>query len=42
MPDDSSTKQAQKLLASFSSCFAPVDQPEQTAAKQELLVPADK
>jgi predicted Zn-dependent protease len=40
MPDDSSTKQAQKLLASFSSCVAPVDQPEQIRAKQELLHPA--
>ena len=39
MPDDSGTKQAQKLLASFSSCVAPVDQPEQTEAKKELLVP---
>jgi predicted Zn-dependent protease len=37
MPDDSNTKQAQKLLASFSSCVAPVDQLEQTAAKKELL-----
>jgi predicted Zn-dependent protease len=40
MPDDSNTKQAQKLLASFSSCVAPVDQPEQVKAKQELLHPA--
>jgi predicted Zn-dependent protease len=39
-PGDGSTKTAQKLLASFSSCFAPVDQPEQVQAKQELLGPA--
>jgi predicted Zn-dependent protease len=37
MPADGSTQQAQKLLASFSSCVAPVDQPEQIKAKQELL-----
>ena len=36
MPDDSQTKKAQQLLASFSSCVAPVDQPEQAAAKKEL------
>ncbi len=40
MPDDSGTQTAQKLLASFSSCVAPVDQPEQTRAKAELLKPA--
>ena len=40
MPDDGSTQQAQKLLASFSSCVAPVDQPEQAQAKKELLQPA--
>jgi predicted Zn-dependent protease len=37
MPPDGATQQAQKLLASFSSCVAPVDQPEQAAAKNELL-----
>ncbi len=42
MPDDSKAKQAQKLLASFSSCVAPIDQPEQAAAKQELSKPAAK
>jgi predicted Zn-dependent protease len=41
-PDDSGTKAAQKLLASFSSCVAPVDQPEQAEAKKELLVPDGK
>ena len=40
MPDDSGSQQAKKLLASFSSCVAPVDQPEQAAAKKELLGPA--
>ena len=38
MPDDSQTKKAQQLLASFSSCVAPVDQPEQAAAKKDLDV----
>ena len=38
MPDDSQTKKAQQLLASFSSCVAPVDQPEQAAAKKNLAV----
>ncbi len=38
LPDDSQTKKAQQLLASFSSCVAPVDQPEQAAAKQQLGV----
>ena len=37
-PDDSQTKKAQQLLASFSSCVAPVDQPEQAAAKKDLDV----
>jgi predicted Zn-dependent protease len=40
MPDDSQTKQAQQLLASFSSCVAPVDQPEQVEAKKDLAVTA--
>ncbi len=39
-PDDSQTKKAQQLLASFSSCVAPVDQPEQAAAKKQLNVAA--
>jgi predicted Zn-dependent protease len=38
LPDDSQTKKAQQLLASFSSCVAPVDQPEQAAAKKDLDV----
>ena len=38
LPDDSQTKKAQTLLASFNSCVAPTDQPEQAAAKKELLV----
>jgi predicted Zn-dependent protease len=38
LPDDSQTKKAQQLLASFSSCVAPVDQPEQAAAKRDLNV----
>jgi hypothetical protein len=42
VPDDNSTRQAQILLASFSSGFAPLDQPEQTAAKEELLGSAGK
>ena len=40
MQDDSQTQQAQKLLASFSSCVAPVDQAEQKKAKEELLKPS--
>jgi predicted Zn-dependent protease len=36
-PDDASLKQAQGLLASFSSCVAPADnQPEQVAVRQRL------
>ena len=38
MPDDTQTKQAQTLLASFNSCVAPKDQPEQAAVKQTLPV----
>lgn len=36
MPNDESLAQAQQLLAAFSSCVAPVDQPEQRAIKQEV------
>ena len=38
LPDDSQTKKAQALLASFNSCVAPVDQPEQAAVKKTLQV----
>ena len=39
MPDDTQVAKAQTLLASFNSCFSPKDQPEQSAAKKELLKP---
>jgi predicted Zn-dependent protease len=35
MPNDKSMQQAQELLAAFSSCVAPVDQPEQKAVKEK-------
>ncbi|HEV7299787.1 MAG TPA: M48 family metallopeptidase [Tepidisphaeraceae bacterium] len=37
MPSDNSLEQAQELLAAFSSCVAPVDQPEQVLVKQRAL-----
>lgn len=36
MPDDKSLQQAQTILASFSSCVTPVDQPDQKQARQKL------
>lgn len=37
MPNDQSLAQAQELLAAFSSCVAPVDQPEQAAVKRKVV-----
>jgi predicted Zn-dependent protease len=37
MPNDESLAQAQELLAAFSSCVAPVDQPEQVAVKRKVI-----
>ena len=37
MPNDQTLAQAQELLAAFSSCVAPVDQPEQRAVKERAL-----
>jgi beta-barrel assembly-enhancing protease len=37
MPDDKSMEDAQTLLASFSSCVAPVAQPEQVRARQRIV-----
>ncbi len=37
LPNDQSLAQAQELLAAFSICVAPVDQPEQAAVKQKYI-----
>jgi len=37
MPSDKSLEQAQTLLAAFSSCVAPVDQPEQRQVRQQAI-----
>lgn len=42
MPNDESLQKAQLMLAAFPSCVAPVAQPEQKAAKEELLRDLEK
>ena len=41
LPDDSQTKKAQQLLASFNSCVSPTSSPEQQAARTSLGLSAN-